>query len=116
MSPPQDLSNVSLSSLSSSAYADITSPSERDSDSDDEDLLTFYDVKGVFDNMTGLMDGPFPVPDLDQFVDIGTAVENDLGAGALSEIVETMESAWTFGNIITRGTLHFAPAGEPAVG
>lgn len=91
-------------------------PSPPQEASDDEDLLTFYDVKAVFDNMTRLMDGPFPVPDLDRFVGIGTAVANDLGNGAFSQIMETMESAWTFGNIITRGTLHFAPAGQPAVG
>ncbi|CAN0497734.1 unnamed protein product [Laminaria digitata] len=62
------------------------------------------------------MDGPFPVPDLDEFVGLGSAVAGDLGDGAYAQIVDSMESGWIFGNIVTQGTLHFAPARDPAVG
>lgn len=78
--------------------------------------LSFQDVKGVFEEMTGLLDGPAAVPDLDQFVGLGAAVAGDLDDGAYGQVVNSMESGWVFGNIITQGTLHFAPAAEPAVG
>lgn len=66
--------------------------------------------------MTGLLDGPCAVPDLDQFVGLGTAVAGDLDDVAYGQVVNSMESGWVFGNLITQGTLHFAPAAEPAVG
>ena len=82
----------------------------------DEELLSFDDVKRVFGDVTDLMDGPFPVPDLDEFVGLGSAVAGDLGDGAYAQVVDSMESGWIFGNNITQGTLHFAPARDPAVG
>ncbi|CAM9472264.1 unnamed protein product [Scytosiphon promiscuus] len=82
----------------------------------DEDGLSFGDVKHAFNEMTGLLEGPCPIPDLDQFVGLGTAVAGDLGEGVYGQVVNNMESGWVFGNIITQGALHFAPAGDPAVG
>lgn len=118
----QDLANASLSSLSSSAPEDTdvgvhtgTGPST-DADGNGEDGLSFRDVRNVFEEMTGLLDGPCPVPDLDQFVGLGTVVAGDLDDGAYGQVVNSMESGWVFGNLITQGTLHFAPAAEPAVG
>ena len=78
--------------------------------------MDFHDVRTVFRDMTDLLDGPFPVPSLDRFVGVGTAVANDLEDAAFGKILNRMDSGWTFGNIITQGTLHFAPAAEPAVG
>lgn len=89
---------------------------EEEKEEEDDDGLSFYDIKDVFNEMANLMDGPFPVPTLDQFVELGSAVAGDLGEGAYGKIVNSMESGWTFGNIITQGTLHFSPAGDPAVG
>lgn len=80
------------------------------------DGLTFRDVESLFANVTQLMEGPFPVPDLDGFIGLGSAVASDLGAGAYAKVVGNWESGRTFGNIITQGTLHFAPARDPAVG
>lgn len=85
-------------------------------DSGDADGLAFGDVRDMFKEMTGLLDGPCPVPDLDQFVGFGTAVVRDLADNAYASVVNSMESGWVFGNLITQGTLHFAPAREPAVG
>lgn len=62
------------------------------------------------------MDGPFPVPNLDEFVGLGTAVASDLGAGVYAKVVGNWESGRTFGNIITQGTLHFAPVRNPVIG
>jgi len=89
---------------------------EGDGDGDGDGGLSFQDVKGVFEEMTGLLDGPCAIPDLDQFVGLGAAVAGDLDDGAYGQVVNSMESGWVFGNIITQGTLHFAPAAEPAVG
>lgn len=81
-----------------------------------QDGLSFQDAEGLFHSVKHLMDGPFPVPDLDTFVGLGSAVAENLDAGAYAEVLENMESGRTFGNIITQGTLHFAPARDPAVG
>lgn len=78
--------------------------------------MDYNDITSVFRDITDLLNGPFPVPSLDQFVGLGTAVANDLEDAAFDKILRSMESGWTFGNIITQGTLHFAPAAEPAVG
>lgn len=108
-----------VTSDSSLGGAPFGPPDTADADADDtenSEELSYNDVKNVFNEMTGLLDGPFPVPTLDQFVGLGTAVAGDLGDGAYAEVVNSMESGWTFGNIITQGTLHFAPARDPAVG
>lgn len=110
----QDLANASLADAG-------TVPAGTDFDGDGsggdaEDGVSYRDVKNVFRSMNGLLDGPCPVPTLDQFVGFGSAIANDLGDGAYSQVVSSMESGWVFGNIVTQGTLHFAPAGEPAVG
>lgn len=117
----QGLANVTLPSGNSSSLAGVASKGgdhdwEGDGDGGEEALLSFEDVKGVFGDVQDLMDGPFPVPDLDEFVGLGSAVAGDLGDGAYAQIVDSMESGWVFGNIITQGTLHFAPARDPAVG
>lgn len=118
----QDLANATLSSLNSSAPGETDSAADAHADtdfignSDGDGGLSFGDVKGVFEEMTGLLDGPSAVPNLDQFVGLGTAVAGDLDDGAYGQVVNSLESGWVFGNLITQGTLHFAPAAEPAVG
>lgn len=128
-SSPQDgVSNSSLLPPSSPPTADpppsnSQPPTSPQGDGDDpqrdgagSDGLNFGDLEELFHNAKGLMDGPFPVPDLDSFVAAGSAVIGDLDASAYAEVLENMESGRTFGNLITQGTLHFAPALEPAVG
>lgn len=112
--------------MSSSTHEDAGVGADAENDTDDDGDgsgdgggdggLSFRDVRDVFEEMTGLLDGPCPVPDLDQFVGLGTAVAGDLDDGAYGQVVNSMESGWVFGNLITQGTLHFAPAGQPAVG
>lgn len=92
-----------------------TDETETETDGND-DGLSYRGVKDVFQEMTGLLDGPCAVPDLDQFVGLGTAVAGDLDDVAYGQVVNSLESGWVFGNLITQGTLHFAPASEPAVG
>lgn len=108
--------NSSLAGVTPGAAGGGDRGREGDGGDGDEELLSFDDVKRVFSDVTDLMDGPFPVPDLDAFVGLGSAVAGDLGDGAYAQIVDSMESGWIFGNIITQGTLHFAPARDPAVG
>lgn len=127
-SPQNGVSNGSLSLPSSPPTADppppdSQPPSSPQGDGDDpqrdgarSDGLDFGDLEELFHNAKNLMDGPFPVPDLDSYVAAGSAVVGDLDAGAYGEVLENMESGRTFGNLITQGTLHFAPAREPAVG
>lgn len=83
---------------------------------DEGDTLNFFDLEHVFHQAKQQMDGAFKVPDLDTYVSVGTAVANHLDDNAYTEVLGNMESGWTFGNLITQGTLHFAPAREPAVG
>ncbi|CAN0378956.1 unnamed protein product, partial [Ectocarpus sp. 12 AP-2014] len=123
----QNLANTSLpavgpSSATDSGEAAPNSTVDADEGMDgldgsgDADGLAFGDVRDIFKEMTGLLDGPCTVPDLDQFVGLGTAVVRDLADNAYASVVNSMESGWVFGNLITQGTLHFAPAREPAVG
>ncbi|CAM9602166.1 unnamed protein product [Ectocarpus fasciculatus] len=122
----QNLANASLPAIGPSATdgGGVARNSTVDNDegmggldgNGDADGLAFGDVRDIFKDMTGLLDGPCPVPDLDQFVGLGTAVVRDLADNAYASVVNSMESGWVFGNLITQGTLHFAPAGEPAVG
>eukprot|EP00752_Nemacystus_decipiens_P003898 g3578.t3 len=111
----QDLANATLSSLNSSALDDTEVGADTEFGADTGGL-SFQNVKNVFEEMTGLLDGPCPVPNLDQFVGLGTSVAGDLDDVAYGQVVNSMESGWVFGNLITQGTLHFAPAREPAVG
>lgn len=87
----------------------------RGPDEGDEDLLNYHDVERVFDQVTRQMDGPFAVPDMDTYISVGSVVANNLDEGAYEQVMGNMESGWTFGNLITQGTLHFAPAGDPVV-
>eukprot|EP00903_Cladosiphon_okamuranus_P005738 g5694.t1 len=110
--------NTTLFSLNSSApgSTDVDADADIATSTEGDGGLTYTDVRNVFDEMTGLLDGPCPVPDLDQFVGLGTTVADGMNEGAYGQVVNSMESGWVFGNLITQGTLHFAPAGEPAVG
>lgn len=115
----QDLANASLPDLGSSRLAtggssrndpagdgygggDDTDTGDDDIGSDsaaagEEDGLSFGDVKHAFNEMTGLLEGPCPIPDLDQFVGLGTAVAGDLGDGVYGQVVNNMESGWVSG-------------------
>ncbi|CAM9223755.1 unnamed protein product [Phaeothamnion confervicola] len=78
-----------------------------DYDVDDAD-----DVIHVFRKF---MEGPFPIPEFDDFVSLGSTLRANLDMGAYEYLFTNNEAGREFGNLLTLGTLHFAPDSHPAI-
>jgi hypothetical protein len=76
---------------------------------------SYDNISGVVSSLKQLQRGPFPVPTFDQFVGLGSLLSANVDFGTREYLVTNNNVGRTFGNLLTLGTLHFAPNSSDAV-
>jgi hypothetical protein len=65
---------------------------------------------GLSSTLNDFLAGPIPVPPFDLFVTTSRAISRAVGGDRLASLATSSSFGQTYGNLLTLGTLHFAPA------
>ena len=76
---------------------------------------SYDNISGAVASLKQLQRGPFPVPTFDQFVGLGSLLSANVDFGTREYLVTNNNVGREFGNLLTLGTLHFAPNSSAAV-
>ena len=67
------------------------------------------DVAELYVSISDILSGPLPVPTFDQFITLNQVIASSVDADELGSIVTESELGQVYGNLLTVGSLHFAP-------
>jgi hypothetical protein len=68
-------------------------------------------LSGLFTSIEDLLSGPLPIPTFDMFVFTSLAISSAVGDNKITSLATSSSFGQTYGNLLTLGTLHFAPEG-----
>lgn len=68
-------------------------------------------LSGLFNSLGDLLAGPLPIPSFDMFVFTSLAISSAVGDDRITSLATSSSFGQTYGNLLTLGTLHFAPEG-----
>lgn len=64
---------------------------------------------GIYSTFTDYLSGPLPIPTFDMFVLTSRAISNAVGEDKITSLITSSSFGQTYGNLLTLGSLHFAP-------
>jgi hypothetical protein len=66
-------------------------------------------LSGLFTSLEDYLSGPLPIPSFDTFVFTSLAISSAVGDDKITSLATSSSFGQTYGNLLTLGTLHFAP-------
>lgn len=66
-------------------------------------------LSGIYSTFTDYLSGPLPTPTFDIFVLTSRAISNVVGEDRITSLITSSSFGQTYGNLLTLGSLHFAP-------
>jgi hypothetical protein len=64
---------------------------------------------GLLTTLKDFLEGPIPIPTFDMFVTTSRAISRAVGGDKIASLATSSSFGQTYGNLLTLGTLHFAP-------
>ena len=98
-------------SLSEHEHGSTSTDTARMTAEGGSDLDALFQLRYTLDRF---LRGPLPAPSFDQFVLASNAISSRIAPGVYDQIIGDTDYGRAFGNLVTLGTFHVAPAGPDA--